>query len=194
MLLSTRSNILDHNSTIVSSNSDIVTASGNSSGALGVGQVTEGGSTTSLGLLSSVGDLEAASLNSLGRIPDENLVVISGGVNITLTVEVKTPNFTFVMGVHDLFLCSGSVWLGVDNSTVSETNNHVSSIAIDGSYGVSEVDLLLNCAVRGSNKNDVTVFTTRVESSVNPSNGADETLTVGLNGLCTFTAFPLVDE
>mmetsp|Transcript_31740 Transcript_31740/g.42988 ORF Transcript_31740/g.42988 Transcript_31740/m.42988 type:complete len:347 (-) Transcript_31740:322-1362(-) len=192
VLLNTVATVLDHNSTIVTSNSNIIVVDGNSSRALGVRQLAKGGSTTSSGFLSSVSNLEGVLLLSLGWIPSDNLVIIGRGVDATLSIEVKTPNFTVVMGVHD-FLSVGTLAIAVDDSTTSQTNDHIGAVEINSADEGAEVDLGLDLEVRGSGQNDVTVLTTRVQGTVLPLNGADKAFLVSLDSTSAAAVLPLVD-
>jgi len=192
MLLSTSVTILDHNSTIVTSDSNVIVVNSDSSGALGVRQLAKLGSTTFLGLLLSVSDLEGVLSTSLGRIPSDNLVIVSRGVDVTLGIEIETPNFTVVMGVHD-FLFVGTIRLAVDDSTRSQTNNHIGTVEVNSADEAVEIDLGLYLEVRGSGQNNATVLTTRVQDTIMPFHGANETLGVSLEGTSAATVFPLVD-
>jgi len=193
VLLITTATVLDHKSTIVTSNSEVITADGNSSRALRVGQLGKSGGTTSLGLLLSVSNLEGLLSASLGRIPSDDLVIISRGVDATLRVEIETPNLTVVVRVHD-FLVVYACNVAVNNGTTSQTDNQTQWAHVDGADEATEFDGSFESKVRGSGQDDATIFTTRVQGTVVPFHGADEALFVSLEGTNAAAVLPLIDK
>lgn len=99
---------VDVDDTIVSSNNGLTVGSnGDSTRALGSGLGGDAGSTSLLGLSRARRDSEFLEAFALLVIPDEDLVVISGGDNAVFVFVSKTPDFTVVVRLHNGFLLFG---------------------------------------------------------------------------------------
>ena len=60
---------------------------------------------------------------SLCWIPDDNLIVITTGHDLSVDLS-KSPDFSFVVGVHDLLTVIAVL---LDDSSVAKTDEHASS-------------------------------------------------------------------
>lgn len=182
----------DADSTVVSGNSEPVSVAGNGTGALGVGIVGEGGGTSSLGLDASLGNLVALELSTVVEVPEDNLVIVTGGDNSGFRNVIESPNFTFVVRVHNLFSLVSIAADGVDGSVTGSNDESVLE-AIDSADEGVELEGLEHGHASGVNLVDAAVLATGVKETVNPADGANETLLVEVVGVSAVTALPDVD-
>ena len=171
-------------STVVTGNGDEVGVDSDAARALGVWELGEGGSTASLGLLTAVGDLHRLHKGAGCGIPHHDLVVITGGDDLTASSAGKTPDLTIGVGGHDGLLVAACV-RGHDG-TVTETNDKFALIVdINSADGGREFDGGLDSHGAGVPAVDHTVLGAGVELAVGESETADETLVGAIDGLLT---------
>ena len=113
---------------VITGNSEEVRADSNSSGLLRSWEFGESGGSSSY-LFVFLRDVGAGFLASLGWVPNDNLVVISRGDDLS-AVGIKSPDFSFVVGVHDCTALTTVTW-ALANSSVAETDEKVTIFAVN---------------------------------------------------------------
>ena len=120
---------------IITGNSEEMGAASNGSGLLRSWEFGESGGSSSY-LFVFLRDVGAGFLASLGWVPNDNLVVISRGDDLSV-VGVKSPDFSFVVRVHDFVIGPTIAWALADSS-VAETDHKGTIFAVNCSDEVVE--------------------------------------------------------
>ena len=182
----------DGNGTIVTSNGKPVSVAADGTRALRVRQGGKSGGTTTLGLDRSLRDLVRLELLAVVEVPEDNLVVVTGGDNGSLGNVGESPNFTFAVRVHDRGLLLRVAVDAVDG-TVAETNKEGLVEAVNSTDEVSEAESLDNSHGGSVNHVNASVLATGEEVAVGPADRADEALAVEVVGAIALTALPDVE-
>ena len=183
----------DGHGAVIASNSEELLVGSNASGLLGGWEVGKSGGTSSH-LFAFLRDVCAGGLASLGWIPEDNLVIISRGNDLSVA-GLKSPDFSFVVGVHDFTLFLVAVASSLADSSVAETDEKVPIFAVNCSDEVVERPFSLGGHACTIDFVDISVLTTTEEHAITEVNGADETVIVGFNSAHAFSIFsPRVNE
>jgi len=106
--------------------------------------------------------------------------------------NVKTPDLTLVVRVHDL-LSFVAVLLDDGDGTVALSNDKAAVVVINSTDEVAEGESTGNRQRGGVNLADVSVLASREKLTFNPADGANKTAGVCVNGGLNFSVFPNVD-
>ena len=183
----------DGNLTIVAGNGEPVIVDGDGAGALRVGVLGEGGGTSS-DTLSTVGDLGGLHVLAVLRVPEHDLVVVTGGHDSAIGHLVKTPDLTIGVGVHD-GASDGTVGSDVDG-TVTGANNELGAVEVDGTDEGVHIDSHCTGSGGGIPAVELVVFATGEHLAGSEAHGTDEfTLGAGEDSLtgAAIIATPDVD-
>ena len=120
---------------VITGNSEEVRADSNSSGLLRSWEFGESGGSSSY-LFVFLRDVGDGGPGPFGWVPKDNLVIISRGDDLSV-VGVKSPDFSFVVRVHDFVIGPTIAWALADSS-VAETDHKGTIFAVNCSDEVVE--------------------------------------------------------